>query len=1158
MSEVAGRIEIEVESDTSGFAAALKRKLQAITKEVVAQVRVEADTDTLRETLEAKVAVVAKGVTAKVGVDVEKGAEEKFRAKLESVVKIASAGVTAKVKVAVDEKETSRLRDIFSGRRNSAVNVPARVDRKGLFASWLAARRDVEVDAKRKPIDLPFTPRSFRSAFMPVIYASIASLIQPLVAVIGGALGGLSTMAANLAASVKVIAAAPAALTGLLGTIGVIRGTVKLLSEDAEDLSGNAKEAAEAFEDMGEGLEKARKAAATRFLEKIGDQVKPVAKVLLPLYTLNLNKNADALANSAKKAADWIKSPAFTARSRTLIGDGAKLTGAFTTALVGMGKGLLQITTAASPMVDRISKFITRTGEWASGIGDTAEEAEELAAQFQYAGDKASQLWEMTKDIGRSIANIFKAGKGSGDSLLKSLETNLQKFREWTASVEGQNKIREWFEDIEPIAREVGSLIVEVGKALGRMAADPNVANMVRGIRQDLLPVLERFLTNMGRTVGPQVIELLENTLRVLSEMSEAGGPIATGLGYVNDAIGGLADVLAANPNLAKWLGTILGALLGYRALAFIGKMTGLTTLFSVLRNGLGGGTLAAQMTGFGLAVGGMTGAFSGLPGPMNGVASALGTFLLLQPMVGPMSSALNGLLTAVRNAGTGGAGLGGFARSIGTTAKTGLRGALSGLGAALGIGAAGGPAGAAIAVGLVAVSTAVGVWAQSHADAKAKAQAYKDLVDQITASLDKERGALTAATREIINQELVNNGAAQAARKYGVDLETLAQAATGNVGAQKSLNQQLGDSALKMAIARDNTGTLAKALGNANINQKDFALAVMEGGSALDPFIDKMLQAAEGDEYMIGVLNSLIPGLYTAADGHRVVADKAGASAGAVARAAEKYDLLAGMAGKSREQVTTVIAAVAKTKGKTFKMEALTSEAVTRLQALGYKVTRMPDGSFTITANANVARANAAVNNAARDRYATIYYRARSAGGSVYTGGGGQADGSILSFSKFAEGGIRDLASIARQKFKSFANGAENHVAQIARPGDWRVWAEPETGGEAYIPLAQSKRGRSLSILAEVAKRFGLALAPRGIEGLTRALSNVSRPLPPTASPMAVAKRHHGHTGPRIDQHFGPGSITVTNPSPEPASKSISDNLRHSSEFGILEGDND
>jgi hypothetical protein len=56
---------------------------------------------------------------------------------------------------------------------------------------------------------------------------------------------------------------------------------------------------------------------------------------------------------------------------------------------------------------------------------------------------------------------------------------------------------------------------------------------------------------------------------------------------------------------------------------------------------------------------------------------------------------------------------------------------------------------------------------------------------------------------------------------------------------------------------------------------------------------------------------------------------------------------------------------------------------------------------------------------------------------------------------------------------------GVENHVAQIAPAGAWRVWAEEETGGEAYIPFALSKRARSLDIMHEVAQRFGHVMVP-------------------------------------------------------------------------------
>lgn len=87
-----------------------------------------------------------------------------------------------------------------------------------------------------------------------------------------------------------------------------------------------------------------------------------------------------------------------------------------------------------------------------------------------------------------------------------------------------------------------------------------------------------------------------------------------------------------------------------------------------------------------------------------------------------------------------------------------------------------------------------------------------------------------------------------------------------------------------------------------------------------------------------------------------------------------------------------------------------------------------------------------------------------------------GWADGGIMQGNKqtFANGGI-NLPTV-----NSYANGGfENHVAQISRgQTPFRVWSEPETGGEAYIPLSRAKRPRSLKILEEVASMFGMSLS--------------------------------------------------------------------------------
>lgn len=72
---------------------------------------------------------------------------------------------------------------------------------------------------------------------------------------------------------------------------------------------------------------------------------------------------------------------------------------------------------------------------------------------------------------------------------------------------------------------------------------------------------------------------------------------------------------------------------------------------------------------------------------------------------------------------------------------------------------------------------------------------------------------------------------------------------------------------------------------------------------------------------------------------------------------------------------------------------------------------------------------------------------------------------------------------------------GFETHTAQIAPGGNVRVWAEPETGGEAYIPLSRNKRARSTMILGRVASHFGMRLSHFADGGFFSSLFNLPRP---------------------------------------------------------------
>ncbi|MEV0370611.1 phage tail tape measure protein [Streptomyces sp. NPDC050636] len=145
---------------------------------------------------------------------------------------------------------------------------------------------------------------------------------------------------------------------------------------------------------------------------------------------------------------------------------------------------------------------------------------------------------------------------------------------------------------------------------------------------------------------------------------------------------------------------------------------------------------------------------------------------------------------------------------------------------------------------------------------------------------------------------------------------------------------------------------------------------------------------------------------------------------------------------------------------GKTVTVSAPTSEARSQLEALGIKVTDIPGSknvSVTVPtgpAQSGVATIQSAIDSL-RGRTITNYVQTQTLGPPIVNGVPlWKKDGGVVTY---ADGGVR-----------------ENHVAQIAPAGAMRVWAEPETQGEGYVPLAESKRPRSRRITEEIVRRLG------------------------------------------------------------------------------------
>lgn len=366
----------------------------------------------------------------------------------------------------------------------------------------------------------------------------------------------------------------------------------------------------------------------------------------------------------------------------------------------------------------------------------------------------------------------------------------------------------------------------------------------------------------------------------------------------------------------------------------------------------------------------------------------------------------------------------------------------------------------------------AMGVFGQAALDTQAKLDAQKQSADGLRQS--------------IIALNEVNRAAGGAMNAFEQAIDDAAEAAKTNAGALKMNHGELDLSSQK---ARD----AESALRDLAANTDDAAAKAREQGKSW--------------EYVQGIMDRGRDKFVAAAQTMGLTKTQAEALARSYLGIPEsKTTTLEMRTEDAIAGLDSVIAAIQKTPGKkSVTVSALTQDAVGLLTDLGFKVEHLKDGRFKVTADTATAKGSLAAVQAARDglKNKTITIEARDRASAAVraiqaaiaglrnrtvtittvretiakystdnrptTGQGG--------VSKYASGGVVDYyadGGIQRGGVRYFAGGAERHIAQFARAGTWRVWGEPETGGEAYIPLAPTKRERSRAIAEETVRRLG------------------------------------------------------------------------------------
>jgi TP901 family phage tail tape measure protein len=447
-------------------------------------------------------------------------------------------------------------------------------------------------------------------------------------------------------------------------------------------------------------------------------------------------------------------------------------------------------------------------------------------------------------------------------------------------------------------------------------------------------------------------------------------------------------------------------------------------------------------------------------------------------------------------------------------------------------MGVLGGPWGIAIGAA-VAVLAAFGA---AQADNAARVEAF-------AATLDASTGKITDSTRDMVKANLSakqsfwfmeSDSAYDAATKLGIGLDLVTDAASGNVKALEQLNDELqlgaaGSDKLKKQM--EESGLTATELSNAYATVKG-AVAGQSGSIEEAIRVAKQKQSVDEDaagatedqkqslEELAGVANDTNQAisdladeiknfgsaqfdveestiaLYDAFDSLKANLESGTASLDVTTEAGRQTGSALLDTAKAANDNAAAIAAVGGTtdqiagalnagRQRIIDARIALGDSAEAAQAYADKLIATPTAVQT---QVTITGADAAVANLERVKSAMRDVIDLIGSMPVFgSTGTAQANGGVVDY--YANGGMR-----------------ENHVAQIAPAGSWRVWAEPETGGEAYIPLAPAKRARSLDIWQETGRRLGVdGYAGGGMYAANRYASSTAPPQTISMPPIYV-----------------------------------------------------
>lgn len=517
--------------------------------------------------------------------------------------------------------------------------------------NWLGRlRTSVRKTADLIDFDLNGALRDALSKFRELGRVGIGRLGRT-VFLLGGAIAAALPFIQDIGATIIAYATGLVAQIGFLvtalGGLGVAAGTAvgsaafaflplilafKAETPALERFNDSMKAAGEEFERIGIATQKTLLPALDNAVFVLGD--------LVPLFSEYGEIVGEIVGSHAEFAANTLVGERALGRFEVILEGSLNILEDFLTTIIHIGDILSGIFVAALPAAERFAESIRDlVSRWAELI-NMGLDSGNLTRTFDLWYDRAELLGSALGNLIGALFDILQVGADSSDNVFIRFDEWAERYRAFTESEAGQNKLKLIFDNALAVMREVNGVLAELFGGLGRLEEVDGVDGLVSALQtfREAIPGLKEDWAELYDIIKEAVKFLASRALRVFRELQEP-------LDELGESVADLLDTMADTNSLVVFIELMriftetLNTLLNLPGLGqFLAYMLAVASAFKI-----GAIVLGPFLTLFSGAIPIISGAasgFAGLAGAFGTIASGFG--------LGAFAAAIAGVVAAV------------------------------------------------------------------------------------------------------------------------------------------------------------------------------------------------------------------------------------------------------------------------------------------------------------------------------------------------------------------------------------------------------------------------------------------------------------------------------------------------------------------------------